>query len=301
MYAHFRLHLRSCFLILTAAVCAVLFGAILRQSAAARRNTAVSERPQAETSKEEATRRLPVLMYHSVCDHPKKTSAYILPPALFAEDLAYLKAHGYETVFLRDVLAFAAGEGTLPEKPVALTFDDGCLNALTNALPLLRAAGMKAEINVVGEYTDKAALEAVRSPNYSYLTWEEVRRLQSSGCFEIGCHTYAMHALSPRNGCARMKGETDDAYRAALTADVQKMRDAMLREQTDATIVFAYPYGAVSKGAQGILEKLGFTIFLTCRETVNEIAPNAPLGPLGRFNRTSALSTEDFMKQCGIN
>ena len=240
-------------------------------------------------------------MYHSVCDHPTKSSVYILPPAAFAADLAYLKAHGYETVFLKDVLAFAAGEGTLPEKPVVLTFDDGCLNALTNVLPLLQKEGMKAEINIVGEYTDKAAAETVRSPNYSYLTWEEVRTLQSGGCFEIGCHSYAMHALSPRNGCAKMKGEPADAYRAALTADVENMRAAMLRERADATLIFAYPFGAVSSGTQEILQSLGFTIFLTCRETVNRIAASAPLPPLGRINRTSALSTEEVMKKFGID
>lgn len=300
MYAHFRLHLRSGLLFLFAALFAACCFFAFRHAATARQPAGSPAAPAGKTQTEE-TRALPVLMYHSVCDHPTKKSVYILSPAAFAADLAYLKAHGYETVFLKDVLAFAAGEGTLPEKPVVLTFDDGCLNALTNVLPLLRETGVKAEINIVGEYTDKAAAETVRSPNYSYLTWEEVRTLQSSGCFEIGCHSYAMHALSPRNGCAKKKGESEEAYRAALTEDAEHMRAAMLREKTDATLIFAYPFGAVSGETQEILQGLGFTVFLTCRETVNEISARFPLPPLGRINRTSALSTEDFMQKYGID
>ena len=155
-------------------------------------------------------------------------------------------------------------------------------------------------MNVVGAYTDKAAKEQYRSPDYSYLTWEEVRALQESGCVEIGSHTYDLHALSPRNGCAQMAGESDEAYTAALLADAAAMRKAMERERVDATLIFAYPFGARSKTTQTVLEKAGFTVFLTCDEKLNVVEKNRPLPPLGRFNRTSALSTEAFMAACGV-
>ncbi len=277
-------------------------GAERRNAVAAGQTTgnAAQALPPRNKTDEGNTRTVPVLMYHSVCDHPTARSVYILSPAAFREDLRYLSVHGYQTVFLRDLLAFAGGTGTLPEKPVVLTFDDGFYNNLTNVLPLLKEADAKAELNIVGRYADNAGKEQYRSPDYSYLTWEEIRTLQGSGRFEIGSHTYDMHALSPRNGCAREKGESDEAYENALKADAAAMREAMLREQTDATLIFAYPYGAKSRNTQTILEQAGFTVFLTCDERLNVLSKNSPLPPLCRINRTAALTTEEFMKKNGI-
>ena len=216
MFMYFRFARRAVPAVCAAAALAaglffLLRGRPLRQTVPAAAEAQAPARAAPEAPENTAVRTVPILMYHSVCDHPTAKSDYILSPAAFAADLDYLKAHGYETVFLRGVLAFAAGEGSLPAKPVALTFDDGFLNNLTYVLPLLREKGMRGEINIVGEYADKAAGETYRSPLYSYLTWEEIRRLQESGRFEIGSHTYPTHALSPRRGCAQQNGEDDAA------------------------------------------------------------------------------------------
>ncbi len=238
---------------------------------------------------------LPVLMYHSVCADPLSPSEYVLSPDALRQDLAFLKERGYQTVFLSDVLAFAGGGGDLPEKPVAITFDDGYLNNLTEALPLLREYGAVAEISVVGAFADAAETESYRSPRYSYLRWSEVRELLASGCFELGSHTYDMHALSPREGLSRMPGESQAAYETALRADDGRLRAALLREKIGDTVICAYPYGAGGKDARGVLSDLGYTVFLSCGEHVNRIQKNAPLPELGRFHRAARYTTAEFM------
>ena len=66
---------------------------------------------------------LPVLMYHSVAPVPEQQ--YCVTPETLESDLRYLQAHGYETVSPEELVAYTNGNGTLPEKPVMLTFDDG--------------------------------------------------------------------------------------------------------------------------------------------------------------------------------
>ena len=69
---------------------------------------------------------LPVLMYHSVAPVPEQQ--YCVTPETLESDLRYLQAHGYETVSPEELVAYTNGNGTLPEKPVMLTFDDGYYN-----------------------------------------------------------------------------------------------------------------------------------------------------------------------------
>ena len=54
------------------------------------------------------------------------------------------------------------------------------------------------------------------SPNYAHLTWEDIKNLAVSGCFEIGSHTYDMHSQTKRRGCSKKKGESTENYQAAL-------------------------------------------------------------------------------------
>ena len=246
------------------------------------------------------TVRLPVLMYHSVCVNKRAGGEYVLPPEKFCADMEYLCREGYTAVFFSEVLAFTRGEASLPEKPVVVTLDDGFLNNLTVVLPVLEALDMKAEINVVGAYTQKEETAEYRSDAYSYLNAEELKTLAESGLIEIGSHTYDMHGLSGRQGCLRAAGETPAQYENALRTDIKKMRDEVLVPCGIETQIFAYPFGAVSREAQEILTDAGFTVLLTCRETVNVLSVGDTLTQLGRINRPASVSTQAFMEKFGL-
>ena len=92
-------------------------------------------------------------MYHSVSrGSPGK---YVIPPETLEEDIIYLKNAGYETVFISDITDFVLGKSALPEKPVALTFDDGHYNFLSQVVPVLKEREARATVSVVGSFTDK--------------------------------------------------------------------------------------------------------------------------------------------------
>ncbi|MCL2370888.1 MAG: polysaccharide deacetylase family protein, partial [Firmicutes bacterium] len=132
--------------------------------------------------------RVPVIMYHSILK--SRSGKFVVSPAVLEADMLYLIKQGYTTVFTQDVIDYVKGLGELPEKPIIVTFDDGFYNNMVYALPIFNELGLKGVINIVGHYADKAVEEGDNNPNYSHLSWEQMRELSKSGVFEIGNHTY---------------------------------------------------------------------------------------------------------------
>lgn len=241
---------------------------------------------------------VPILMYHSVLKEGKQRT-YVVKPEVVVEDLAYLKDHGYTTIFVRDLIDYVkTPEGTLPEKPVIITFDDGYLNNLTYVLPILEKLQMKATISIVGEFVDRFSETPDPNLAYGHLTWDDVKTLADSGLVEIGNHTYSMHSQGGRMGCARKKGESVEEYQNALREDVSKLQEKLLEHCGIECNVFTYPFGCYSEESEEVLKELGIEATLSCYEKMNIITKNPEdLYNLKRFNRESGVSTEQFMKR----
>lgn len=252
---------------------------------------------QAEAKLDTVT--LPVLMYHSVLKDPSRTGEFVITPAALESDMKYLSDNGYTAVSAAMVNSFVKKGTPLPQKPVMLTFDDGHLNNLTYAAPLMEQYDMCCVINTVGAFTLQAEKEHDPNPFYAYLTRDDIKKLINSGRTEIGCHTYNMHTIGTRKGASRMKGESEEAYLEAFTADTEKWQELM----TDTpSRVYAYPYGFFSEEGFDTLTYHGFDIVLTCTERMNELtySPDTKLIVLDRFNRSGLLTTEEFMEGSDI-
>src|SRR5262245_29521262 len=74
-------------------------------------------------------------MYHKVND--VDGNPVTVPPTLFDEQMAQLRELGYTVVSLEHVLAHYLEGAPLPPRAVLITFDDGYLDNLENALPIL--------------------------------------------------------------------------------------------------------------------------------------------------------------------
>jgi len=92
---------------------------------------------------------VPILVYHHVTDERQGDKLLYVSPAQFEGELAYLKEHGYEAVTLREVYDAWTGRGSLPERPVVISFDDGYVDQVRVAAPILRRYGWPAELAVV--------------------------------------------------------------------------------------------------------------------------------------------------------
>ena len=99
--------------------------------------------------------RLPIVMYHHISENPSQWNDYVISPAELESDLRYLRAQGYETVSVSQLLAWQAGQFQMPEKPCMITFDDGFESTRTYAEPLLEQYGFCGVVAVIGAVCEK--------------------------------------------------------------------------------------------------------------------------------------------------
>ena len=122
----------------------------------------------------------PILEYHQVTNEAVDLDfeRYNVPPDEFAAQLDYLQANGYTTITLQDFMRAVHGKGSLPPKPIVLTFDDGYKDNYTTMLPILEAHKMTAVVYVITNELGKK----------NYMTHDELKDMQRRG-IEIGSHT----------------------------------------------------------------------------------------------------------------
>src|SRR5262245_3007963 len=107
---------------------------------------------------------VPILEYHVIGDPPQGSAVAGLYTSVadFRRQLAWLAAHGYRPVTLDRVYRNWFEGGSLPAKPVALTFDDGYPQDVSVVLPLLRARHWSANLNLqVGNLVPKRVRELI--------------------------------------------------------------------------------------------------------------------------------------------
>lgn len=244
-------------------------------------------------------RMLPVLMYHAVLRDESRWGDYVISPDLLEKDLDYLVKNGYETVSLAQLIAFVNGQGELPEKPVLITFDDGHFNNYFYAYPLLKDRGMCAVVSVIGRETERFTENGQENPYWSYLSAARLLEMVSEGVFEVQNHSYDLHAISNgRRGCLQKRGEDAGTYRSMLVQDAEKTQHLLTDIGIPEPVCYTYPYGLYDADTEAILKEMGFACTMNCEERQNRITrdPDCLYG-LGRYNRPSGESTEQFMKR----
>ncbi|RYX95806.1 MAG: polysaccharide deacetylase family protein [Comamonadaceae bacterium] len=175
---------------------------------------------------------IPVLVYHQIAAAPAKgapfRSLYVAPDA-FARQMALLKMLGYQGLSMSGLMPYLRGEKT--GKVVGITFDDGYLNNLTNALPALQKQGFSSTCYAVSSLLGKTNIwdEPIGIAQVPLMDAAEIRRWIAGGQ-EIGSHTASHVNL------------TDIADEVARDEIVQG--GAVLEEVTGAPVKhFCYPYG----------------------------------------------------------
>ena len=240
---------------------------------------------------------VPILMYHSILKN-NNGSKYIVSPSALENDLKFLQDNGYTTILIQDLIDYVYNGAELPEKPVVLTFDDGCYNNYVYVYPLLKKYNAKAVISIVGEYTDRYSDKPDPNPNYEYLSWDEATELMESGYIEIQNHTYNLHSMNKgRSGCKKKRGESAEQYEQLLNSDIGLLQQKCEQHLGKAPTAFTYPFGSVSTASYDIIRSLGFKASLSCEEGVNELDRSPEkLYMLKRYIRTPSRRAEDILK-----
>ena len=119
---------------------------------------------------------VPILVYHHVLERPKGPPLVVMSIDRFRAQMAWLSAHGYQAVTLRRVYDAWTGDGVLPPHPVVITFDDGYVDQVRNAAPVLRQYHWPAELDLVS-----TAVYAGDDPPAVSLTPKMVQGLLDAG------------------------------------------------------------------------------------------------------------------------
>ncbi|AOH48281.1 polysaccharide deacetylase [Selenomonas sp. oral taxon 920] len=173
-----------------------------------------------------------VLNYHMV------NSMFIslaVEPEDFDWQMKYLVDHGYHTISIDELYDFLAGQGTLPDRPVLITFDDGYVDNYTNAYPILKKYNLKATIFIVTGFVSKRR---------GYLTWDQLREMEKNGIMAQS-HTVT-HAPLPELSDERIREELVESKRQAET------------ELGHPVEFIAYPTGAHDLHIVGIAKEAGY-------------------------------------------
>ena len=242
---------------------------------------------------------LPIVMYHCVLKDTEKSGKYVITPDTLKSDIKYLKNNGYTFVSAQDLIDYTENNGSLPEKPVMLTFDDGFYNNYGYVKPILEECDAKAIVSVVGSYTDEYSESNIANLSYGYLRWIDVYDMFLSSRIEIGNHSYDFHSNNNgRNGSKRNKGEDINTYKQVFYDDTKKAQDRFMTKTGFLPYIYTYPFGAYSEETTDILKEMGFKVSLSCNEGINSItkAPDC-LFLLKRYNRPSGISSEEFFSK----
>lgn len=240
--------------------------------------------------------RLPILMYHSILKDGARQGKYVVSPDTLAADLDYLKKACYETITVSDLLDYVNGVGSLPAKPVMITFDDGYYNNYVYAYPLLKDRGMRAVISVIGSQTELFTENGQENAYWSHLKLEHLKEMQ--GVIEVQNHSWNLHEYGKRHGCLRCRGEDQSQYANFLRRDTVQTQKLLTEAGLPTPQCYTYPFGACSDESEKILKEMGFMCTLGCEERINTVTRTPEcLYEMGRFNRPAGMSTAAYMKK----
>jgi peptidoglycan/xylan/chitin deacetylase (PgdA/CDA1 family) len=188
---------------------------------------------------------VPILTWHSVGPGP---GSYEVAPAAFARQLDAIRAAGFHTVSLREVLDHQDSGAPLPDKPVVLTFDDGTEDHLTTVLPALRARGMKATFFLVAAWLgpDEAHrhVEIEEGVARPCLIVPEARALAAAG-MELGAHGLAHLRLA----------DLSEAGAREQIAGARGLLAQLLGMPID---LFAYPFNSLRRPHRALVREAGY-------------------------------------------
>ena len=185
---------------------------------------------------------VPVLLYHSIDDEPRSDVArWSVTPRQFREHMRLLRDEGWNTLTVSTLVERMAVGTRLPDRSIAVTFDDGFENTLTEGVPAM--GDMSATAYVTTGYLRDVSDAAVEAPG-RMLTTAQLRELVDAG-WEVGVHGHRHVALD----AVRRQVAWNDVNDSKHLTD-----DALGTETTS----FAYPYGYHDRVVQGYVRKAGF-------------------------------------------
>ncbi|XQF89310.1 polysaccharide deacetylase family protein [Pseudoalteromonas espejiana] len=183
-----------------------------------------------------------ILQYHHVSETlPAVTS---VSANTFTKHMSYLKEHNFNVIPLNELITALEQGKNLPEKTVAITFDDGYNNNYEQAAPILEKFAYPYTIFVNPKLIDEGK---------SYVMgWDKLKELAKKGAL-IANHTAQHDYLH-----IKLEGESDEQWHARIKQDILNSQKRIKEKVGHDYKYLAYPYGEFNKKLQALVKELGF-------------------------------------------
>lgn len=182
-----------------------------------------------------------ILMYHGVEQVAEDPYQLCVTPARFAEQMAWLAERGLRGVSI-ETLVSAMRDGNA-RGLVGITFDDGYVNVLENAVPELLQHDFTATMFIVSGLLG-GTNEWDGEPVWPLMSAEQIAQVATAK-MEIGSHGVTHIALS---------GLDADRQRAEISESRSKLSELLGRPVRG----FAYPYGLMDASARRAVQDAGY-------------------------------------------
>ncbi|MGN6608723.1 MAG: polysaccharide deacetylase family protein [Jatrophihabitans sp.] len=200
---------------------------------------------------------LAVLMYHSVA--PGRADRYTVPPRRLRRHLTVLRVLGRRVIDLEQAVAALQSGRPVPRRSVALTFDDGYVDNLDHAAPVLarkRApATLFAVAGLIGR--DNAWDRSAGTAPKPLLDRAQLRRLDAAG-FRVQSHAMTHRDLT------RLE-------QAELQHELRESRNVLEATLGREVRLLAYPYGAHDAAVEAAARDAGYTAAFAVHAGFNDV------------------------------
>mgnify|MGYP005849589707 CR=1 FL=1 len=183
---------------------------------------------------------IPILMYHYIRVAPANDQLganLSVSPENFAAQVKWLYDDNYRSIKLADLADSERKEISRiyheEKKPIVFTFDDGYLDAYTQAFPVLKKYGFIGTFFIIKDYVDRE----------NYLTGEKIREMEEAK-MEFGSHTLTHPDLT--------KISINEARRQIFDSKGEWQ-------------VFCYPAGRFDETVVGLVKEAGYLAAVTTK------------------------------------
>lgn len=196
------------------------------------------------------TRWIPVLMYHKIPDQEIQSQHKIyVTKANFEKHLKFFKARNFTTLTFSDLKKFRTGELSFkefPKKPLILTFDDGYVDNLKNASPLLKKYDFRAQLFLLANQNiNQNSWDANSTEPVHAIVSGKDRLLWLKSQFEIGSHGFEHRKITEFNETEALK-------------ELVNSKKSLEKELDKPINVYAFTYGITGNNSAELAQSAGY-------------------------------------------